>query len=448
MKKSRSRLLIFISISMVVFIMFRMVNRETENPNPKPVPVAVKKADINSRLPYSLEVEEEAVNIKPESVAYRIWSGFVNSLESDGTLVDARYLRFTKLSEDVDSFVFAVVFEVHLPEGTQEIDYGWGKMQDNQVVPNIVWKLTINRVGDLTYTLTNIERTTDTQIGLPPVETWDEYLKNAGIKEPSESIRYEIMDETLRVTYDNGKNWQVVPVAFEELFGIGYNGSKKLLLDGSYVITPEKTAFVLEENIMGISEIYTKLRVLISNDKGESWNTVLVSDKLPPLRMRILGFTSDQEGFLIFTGDKTMSWEANFVFKTNDGGQSWYNVGPVDDVFSLVTDGGFINDQLGFISFGEYRLDAQPPTPNLYRTTDGGANWERVEVPIPQEYQGYFTIAEIPIFDGTEGTLLVNQGQVGDYMGGKVLAKFTSLDQGKKWAFAGLIDPDRVLRAR
>lgn len=444
MKKVKGRLLIFISICIVIFIAFQMGNEDKENPNTKPV--EVKKADINSKLPYTLQVEE--YDLKPESVAYRIWFNFMDSLESEGTIANTSYIRFTKLSEDVDSFVVAAVFEVQLPEGTQEIDYGWGEVHDNRVVPNIVWKLTINKVKDLTYRLANIERTTDTQIGLPPVESLEEYRKKAGIEEPSESIKYEIKDKTLRVTYDNGQNWKVVPVGIEDLFGIGYNGSKQQLIDGSYVITPEKTAFVLEDNTMVNTIVNTKLRVLISTDNGESWKDILVSDQLPILRMRVLGFTSDQDGYLIVTGDKTMSSEANFVYKTNDGGQSWYNVGPVDDIYSLVTDGGFINDQLGFISFGEYRYEGQPPSPNLYRTTDGGVNWERVEVPIPEEYQGYFTIAEIPTFHGTEGTLLVNQGQEGDYLGGKVLAKFTSQDQGKTWSFAGLVDPDGVVRAR
>ncbi|HJV18126.1 MAG TPA: hypothetical protein VJ546_12270 [Bacillales bacterium] len=120
----------------------------------------------------------------------------------------------------------------------------------------------------------------------------------------------------------------------------------------------------------------------------------------------------------------------------------------MDGVFNLVTDGGFINDQLGFISFGELRYEERPPIPNLYRTIDGGSNWERVEVPIPEEYQGYFTIAEVPTFHGTEGTLLVNQGPQGDYLVGKVLAKFASKDQGKTWSFAGLVDPDGVLLAK
>jgi hypothetical protein len=221
------------------------------------------------------------------------------------------------------------------------------------------------------------------------------------------------------------------------LLSNGNNGSEQQLVDESYVITPEITAFVFNKG----------LSVLVSKNKGKSWNEVLVSDQLPQLRLRILGFTSNQDGYLIVTGDKTMSSEANFIFKTNDGGQSWKNGGSVDGIYHLVTDGGFINDQLGFISFGELRYEEKPPIPNLYRTIDGGLNWEHVEIPIPEEYQGYFTVAEIPTFNRTEGTLLVNQGQSGDYLGGKVMAKFTSIDQGKTWTFAGLVDPDGVLRA-
>lgn len=410
-----------------------MFNGVHENPNTKPV--EVKKVDINSKLPYTVQVEES--DQKPETITYRIWFDFMNQLVSEGAITNKSFTRFTKLSGDENYFIAAVVFQVQLPEGTQKIDYGWGKVQETRVVPNIVWKLSIKKEENLTYTLTNIERTTDTQIGLPPVETLEEYRKNVGIEEPSKKIDYEIKDDKLWVTYNGGENWKVVPTAIDDLFSDGSKGSEQQLMDGSYVMTPKITAFLINKG----------LTVLVSRDKGESWNEVLVSDQLPSLRLRILGFTSDKDGYLIVTGDKTMSWEAHFIFKTNDGGENWYNVGPVKDVYSLVTDGGFINDQLGFISFGELRYQSQPLNPNLYRTIDGGANWERVEVPIPEEYQGYFTIAEIPTFHGTEGTLLVNQGPQGDYLGGKVLAKFTSKDQGKTWSFAGLVDPDGVLGA-
>ncbi|WP_318503136.1 hypothetical protein [Bacillus sp. T3] len=427
MNKLQGWLLISTSIFIVTFIIFQMNNEDTKIPNTKPV--EVKKVDINTKLPYTRQVYED--DQKPEDITYRILFDFMKKLESDGAIAGTGFTRFTKLSGDDNSFVVAVVFDVWLPEGTPKIDYSWGRMRENRRVPNIVWKLTINKEAEnLTYTITNIERITDTQIGLPPVESMEEYRKKAGIEEQSESIDYEIRDNKLRVTYDKGKRWRVVPVPSEYLLFDGYNTSE--LVDDSYVITPDITAFVLNKG----------LSVLISKDKGESWNEVLVSDQLPALRLQILGFTSAQDGYLIVTGDKTMSWEANFIFKTNDGGQSWNNVGSVDGTSNLVTDGGFINNQLGFVSFGVYNYEGQPPSPNLYRTPDGGVNWERVEVPIPAEYQGFFKVAEIPTFNGSEGTLLVNQGQDGDYLGGKVLAKFTSQDQGKTWSFSGLVDPE------
>jgi photosystem II stability/assembly factor-like uncharacterized protein len=429
------KLLLFISIFLVIFVIFQLVYHEKETPITEPV--KVKKVDINSKLPYTVQVDED--DHKPENIAYRVWFDFVKGLESEGSIVNPAFTRFTKLSGDENSFVAAVVFEVGIPEKTPEIDYRWGKMKDNRVVPNIVWKMTINKEEELTYTLTKIERSTDTGIGLPLVENVEEYQKKAGIKEASKGIRYEIKDGKLRVTYDNGKKWKEVPVEVGELINSGdAGGSGSELIDGTYVISKEITAFALNGGS----------RVLVSSDKGETWKSASVTDQLPFTRFLKLGFTSAEDGYLIVTGDKAMSSEAHFIFKTNDGGQSWSTAGQVKDVYSLVTDGGFVNNEVGFMSFGEYRLEDRPPVPNLYRTADGGANWERVEVPIPEEYLGYFTIAEAPTFNGSEGTLLVNQGPQGDYLGGKVLAKFTSADQGKTWSFAGLVDPDGVLGAR
>ncbi|RHW43515.1 exo-alpha-sialidase [Neobacillus notoginsengisoli] len=433
MKKGHSsQLLIFILVfvAIVTVLILQLNHREQKIPNVKPV--EVKKAEIDSKLPYTLQVVEG--DEKPETIAYRFWFELMDRLLQEGAIAGKTFTRFTKLAGDENSFIVAAVFQVQLPEAPK-IDYGLGKADENRVVPDIVWKLSINKGEGLTYTLTNIERTTDTKIGLPPVESMEDYQKKAGIKDQSKGIDYEMKDDTLRVTYDGGENWKVVPVAVGDLVRGDSNDPQEQLMDGSYVMTPEITAFLLNG-----------VRVLTSRDKGETWNEVLVSNQLPALRLQKLGFTSGQDGYLILTGEKTMSWEAHFVFKTNDGGRSWHNAGSVKDVYSLVTDGGFINGQLGFISFGEIRYEGQPPKPNLYRTADGGANWEPVEVPIPEEYLGYFTVAEIPVFNGTEGTLLVNQGPNGDYLGGNVLAKFVSRDQGKTWSFVGLVDPDGVLR--
>jgi photosystem II stability/assembly factor-like uncharacterized protein len=132
------------------------------------------------------------------------------------------------------------------------------------------------------------------------------------------------------------------------------------------------------------------------------------------------------------------------IFKCSDGGKSWVKAGQVEQQ-RLITDGGFITDQLGFISFGSINVMEQPPRPSLYRTVDGGKSWAEVKVPIPVEYNGIFVEAEVPTFDGSQGTLLVNQGPSGDYQGGKVRARYISQDDGATWTFANLVDPDQVM---
>lgn len=188
-----------------------------------------------------------------------------------------------------------------------------------------------------------------------------------------------------------------------------------------------------------------KVIVIYSTDKGETWKESSVPGSFPSVSIRILGFTSKQNGYLIVTNDRTMSFEGHVVFKTTDGGKSWKQANSVQNVNSLVTDGGFINDRLGFISLGSKNEVGKQPHPYLFRTSDGGGTWGEVEVPIPAEYQGVFTVAQMPVFDGSQGTLLVNQGPSGDFQGGKVLAKFISIDDGLTWHFSNLVDPNQVL---
>ncbi|WP_188455802.1 WD40/YVTN/BNR-like repeat-containing protein [Virgibacillus oceani] len=376
--------------------------------------------EINNSLPITTEITE--YDTKLQTIAYRLWFDLMGELEANGQITDASYTRFHVLEGDEKEFVAAVVFQIQLEE---------------EAVDGIVWKLHVKKEGERFYRLEKIEPSSDIKIGLPPVQSMEEYRKEAGIEQLNDNNRYKIVDSTLKVTYDNGTDWVKVPVSVDELFGGEYNGSEQYLIEGSYVISPERTAFVTGGN--------RNLRLLFSNDQGESWDDVVVTDQIQGVRMRLLGFSSEKDGYLIVSGGRTMSSEGNFVYKTNDGGKSWYFAGSVEEEYSLVTGGGFINDKIGFISFGSVNIEDQPPRPEIYRTGDGGDSWEEIEVPIPEEFKGIFTVAEAPVFNEDYGTMLVNQGENGDYLGGKVLAKFTSEDEGKTWKFSSLVDPDKVL---
>jgi hypothetical protein len=436
MNKLSKRNLIIIEVILVIvaFLIFYFWNSDKEKKVEDVDPVEIlSEHDFNEKLPMTKVVAED--DTKLETIAYRLWFDLMANFKDSGQLAYAAFTRFQFLEGDDEDFEVAVIFQVQLGEGVQKTN--WGQVDENGMVRDLVWKFGIRKAGDRTYTLEKIEKLTDPSIGLPPVQDSEEYKQEVGLSDQDEQSRYDIVDDTLNVTYNNGETWIEVPVNLEELFEGDYNGATKELIDGSYVISPERTAFVIGGN--------ETVRVLLTKNQGSTWEEVFITDELPGVRLRFLGFTSEENGYLILTGYRTMSSEGHLVFKTNDGGQTWYKTESVTETLSLITDAGFINNDIGFISFGSFNWEGQPPRPWLYRTGDGGNTWEEVAIPIPDEYKGYFTEAEVPVFNGDEGTLLVNQGPNGDYLGGNVLAKFTSKDGGKTWTFAGLVDVDGVL---
>ncbi|UOQ92153.1 hypothetical protein MUO14_16875 [Halobacillus shinanisalinarum] len=392
--------------------------------------------NLNKRLPMVVTVKGDR---DPEDIAYKFWYTYMQDYKGDNVsswkrLSDVRFNEFQLLAGDEEEFAVAVTFWAKLEKKNWSVHHSWGKVQKDGTVKDIQWTLRIKRTGENEYTLKRIKPTTATIAGLPPVK--DKYQKEAGIDVPDETNRYQIRNGKLEVTYDDGGQWQAVPVALGELFQGDYSGSKKRLIEGSYFISPKKTGFVIGEG--------DNVNVLLSDDKGETWDKVHIPSTPPRVRLRLLGFTSEQHGYVILTGDRTMSFEAHAIYKTNDGGESWVKTGSVQETNLMVTGGGFINDKLGFMSFGSVRNNGME-YPSLYRTNDGGKHWDKVELPIPAEYQGIFTVAQVPTFDGSQGTLLVNQGPNGDYQGGNVLARFISIDEGATWSFANLVDPDHVL---
>ncbi len=67
------------------------------------------------------------------------------------------------------------------------------------------------------------------------------------------------------------------------------------------------------------------LKVIHSMDMGETWDEFDVPTTLPNIRLRFLGFTSEQDGYLVLTGERTMGFEAHTIFKTSDGGKTGWS---------------------------------------------------------------------------------------------------------------------------
>ncbi|CAM3723061.1 sialidase family protein [Mesobacillus zeae] len=243
-----------------------------------------------------------------------------------------------------------------------------------------------------------------------------------------ETIDYSLQNDELSITYNKGKDWIGVPVEKEELFAGDYSGNQEELIRQSYILTKERAAFLYWK---GSGEV----TLSISRDNGQTWQHVTVTQQYPSIRFRKVAFLNDRFGYVILSGDRTMSQEMSNVYLTNDGGKSWGETGS-SNVTRLISDGGFVDENTGFLSFGIIN----PEEPQLYTTQDAGATWNESRIEIPAEYHKIFAIAEMPVKEGDNLMMLVNQGPNGDYKGGKVKGKFRSKDQGLTWEFVAEVE--------
>ncbi|MDL4839425.1 WD40/YVTN/BNR-like repeat-containing protein [Aquibacillus rhizosphaerae] len=240
-------------------------------------------------------------------------------------------------------------------------------------------------------------------------------------------VSYTLQNDELNITYNNGNDWINVPVLKDALFAGAYSGNEQELIDDSYVLTENRAAFLYQG---------AGVQVKYSLDQGETWQDSTVAESFPAMRFRKLDFVNDQFGYVIISGDKTMSSEYSVAYLTHDGGQTWEKTAD-SGILRLIADGGFVDEKTGFLSYGIIN----PDRPDLYVTQDGGKTWSQTMFNIPSKYYQVFVQAETPVKEGDHLAVLLNQGPNGDYQGGKVKGKFISEDNGKSWEFSTEVEP-------
>jgi len=250
----------------------------------------------------------------------------------------------------------------------------------------------------------------------------------------NDMISYTLQKNELNITYDHGKNWVKVPVEQDQLFAGEYNGNKQELIDGSYMLTEHRAAFLHSD---GANTENKSVVLTYSLDHGKTWKNATVTTSFTAMRFRKVRFINEHFGYVILSGDRTMSQESSRVFLTQDGGHSWKETASTG-VTQLISDGGFVNESTGFLSFGTIN----PENPELYVTEDGGKSWSKAVFTMPKKYLKIFVTAEIPTIEGNHLAVFVNQGPNGDYEGGKVKGKFISEDNGRTWVFSEEVQPD------
>ncbi|MBP2078770.1 WD40/YVTN/BNR-like repeat-containing protein [Oceanobacillus polygoni] len=251
-----------------------------------------------------------------------------------------------------------------------------------------------------------------------------------------EAVSYSLQNDQLNVSFNNGEDWVAVPVEKDQLFVGEYNGNGQELIENSYVLMEDRTGFLYSE---GTNWEAQQIVFLYSIDQGETWEKSVVSESFLMMRFRKVDFLNDEFGYAIISGDRTMSQEYSVVFLTHDGGKNWEET-TYTEVTRLISDGGFVDESTGFLSFGTIN----PIEPTLYVTEDGGNTWNQASIHIPEKYYGVFVIAEPPVKEEEQLKVLINQGPNGDYAGGLVKGEFISSDNGKTWNFSEEVPPDEA----
>ena len=249
-----------------------------------------------------------------------------------------------------------------------------------------------------------------------------------------DTITYSLDNDDLNISYNRGETWTKVPVEKELLFSGEYNGNKQTLIEDSYILKENRAGFLYSD---GPSWDNQSILFVYSTDRGETWEESLVKETYSVMRFRKVDFLNEDFGYIIISGGRTMSAEGSHVFLTHDGGKSWEETSN-SEVTRLISDGGFVDELTGFLSFGTIN----PEEPDLYVTENGGVSWNKAKMIIPEEYEQIFVTAEVPVKSEEELTVLVNQGPNGDYKGGSVKGKFISNDNGKTWNFAEEVEPN------
>lgn len=234
------------------------------------------------------------------------------------------------------------------------------------------------------------------------------------------------------VTWDGGASWKELPVPLEELTARGdqMDGALTGIQEKSYVVSEEMAAFAYG----GSAEVPVK--VTWTTDQGEHWTTSVVTYGYPDVRRLFVSFPDAEHGFLVLTAGRTVWQEGDSLFRTEDGGRTWIEVQRENAAMyqggthSLTMGAEFLTPEIGFMAIRSSQ------EPELYRTEDGGVNWEKCVFPeADAEYAEYYTMAYVPEQKEDRICVYLSMEEYTELGGTKL--RYESTDLGKTWTYTG-----------
>ena len=151
-----------------------------------------------------------------------------------------------------------------------------------------------------------------------------------------------------------------------------------------------------------------------------------------------IGSFSDSEGYIVLTAAPAMNWQMIRIYLTEDGGETWKEIGnPCSQHISVLTGAAFSSPEIGFICYRYY----QDAGPDIWWTSDGGNSWSELTVNLPAEYKNadgslkpeYRFTPETPEFHDGKGIFPITALNVDAEI--KTTLYMYSSDNGMSWHF-------------
>jgi len=226
-------------------------------------------------------------------------------------------------------------------------------------------------------------------------------------------------------------------------YGGGNTAQLPLPIGVSVTSADEQTGVYISDEITAVAygglDGKSTAEVIVSNDKGKTWNSYAVNglDSIGDGFIgKWIGFLSTNDGWLVLDGNAGADTQRHYIFHTADGGKTWTQIGNANQVYAkMLTGAGFANDNVGFLCF-EKMDDSLLPT--IYSTEDKGKTWGKLELTAPKQYQDGAHVIEAlsPVFYGSNGVLpVIIYNTSGSALNQEAKGQYTTSDSGKTWAF-------------
>lgn len=162
--------------------------------------------------------------------------------------------------------------------------------------------------------------------------------------------------------------------------------------------------------------------------------------------LQLYGFMG--EGYIIFTDEPFHGYQASAIFALDENGV-WTELASNADCQQQLTGGCITPGGVGLLCYFDregMRLDDYSPRKLLvYRTENYGETWEKLDIVLPEQYEGIAappSCALTPVFDGEHGVMMASFVSFeGDGLLNAVTHTvwFESTDGGTIWRFMGVV---------